>query len=148
MKASARMSTRGMSTLAAPKSVGRATAATRAKRLQWSAARRWRRRVEVVIADSGLKFFEWLVLDALRLLIEATDDAVIQNDLALHLELDRNTVSRAVTALAEAGYVSRGIDVTGRAWRLWLTDEGEAILCHHDPLLEWESARLLGISRR
>lgn len=101
--------------------------------------------VELVIADSGLKFYEWLVLDALRLLIDATDDAAIQNDLALHLELDRTAVSRAVTALTEAGYVSRGIDVTGRAWRLWLTDRGEAILRHHDPLLEWESARLLGV---
>ena len=135
---------KAMGAMGQPNGVGRAIVATRAKRIEWSAARHWRHRVEIVIADSGLKFYEWLVLDALRLLIEATDDAAIQNDLALHLELDRTAVSRAVTALTEAGYVSRGIDDTGRAWRLWLTDQGAAILRHHDPLLEWESARLLG----
>ena len=53
--------------------------ATGSGKLQWREAQRWRRRVDGALAGSGLTFRQWLVLDAIRSLVEETGDAVNQN---------------------------------------------------------------------
>ncbi len=91
----------------------RVLSATEARKARWFAAMRWRRQVEALLAGVGVTFTQWLVLDALRELIAAMEDAVSQNDVARRLELDRVTVSEVMRALERKQLVSRGIDITG-----------------------------------
>ena len=89
---------------------------------------RWRRRVEAALSSAGLTFTQWLVLDALHELIAETEDAVSQNQVCERLELDRSTVSEVMCRLQGKQLISRDIDITGRAWRIYLTAEAEALL--------------------
>jgi hypothetical protein len=57
---------------------GADSVATRARRTEWLAAMRWRRRIAVALHEAGLTFTQWLVLTAARELIEETRDAVSQ----------------------------------------------------------------------
>ena len=101
---------------------------------------RWQRSVENAVVESGLTFTQWLVLDATGQLIEETGDAVSQNDVARRLELDRMTISRVMRVLERKRLVSRGIDLTGRAWRVFLCEEAEALLRDLAPTIEAASA--------
>ncbi len=114
--------------------------ATEARKARWFAAMRWRRQVEAVLAGVGITFTQWLVLDALRELIAELADAVSQNDVARRLELDRVTVSGVMRALERKGLVSRGIDITGRAWRVFLNAEADALLREFASAIEAVSA--------
>ena len=113
--------------------------AAESKREQWLAAMSWRRRVEAVVATSGLTFTQWLVLDATNYLIEMTEDAVSQSQVSAHLELDRMTLSHAMTALVEKGLVDRGGAMSGMAWRIFLTPKGSALLDELGPGIETAS---------
>ncbi len=101
----------------------------RALKAQWWRAMRWRAAVESRLAGTGLTFTQWLVLDALRDLIRESDDAVNQSEVAARVALSRANVSFVMGALERKWLVSRGPDLTGRAWRIFLTDSGEQLLC-------------------
>lgn len=71
---------------------------------------------------------EWLVLDATDYLIRETGDAVSQMQVANYLQLNRMTVSEAMTALSDKGLVDRGGAMSGMAWRIFVTTKAEALL--------------------
>jgi DNA-binding MarR family transcriptional regulator len=104
-------------------------ALTGALKAQWWRAMRWRAAVESSLAGTGLTFTQWLVLDALRDLIRESDDAVNQSEVAARVALSRANVSFVMRTLERKWLVSRGPDLTGRAWRIFLTDSGEQLLC-------------------
>jgi DNA-binding MarR family transcriptional regulator len=108
---------------------------------RWKAAMRWRRGVDVALARTGLTFTQWLVLDALRELIAETDDAAIQIEVAARVELDQGTVSLVMRTLADKGLVDRAPDITGRAWRIYLTEPAERLLREAADEIETRSAR-------
>ena len=98
------------------------------KKARWLAANCWRRRVEACLVGRGLTFTQWLVLDATDYLIRETDDAVSQIQVANYLQLNRMTVSDAMTALSNKGLVDRGGAMNGMAWRVFVTNRAEALL--------------------
>lgn len=72
----------------------------------------------------GLNRTQWRVLAQL-----IKDPGLNQTDIAKRLELESATIGLAVTALTEQGYIERRRDpADGRAWRLALTKQVEAIL--------------------
>jgi len=101
---------------------------TDVRKAEWLNAMRWRRQVQSVCTDSGLTFTQWLLLDSARQLIAETEDAVIQAQIAARLELDQTTISDVVQRLEHKKLVSRGGDITGRAWRVFLTAKAEQLL--------------------
>jgi len=100
---------------------------------EWLRAIRWRKRVEEVLTASGLTFTQWLVLGAIRELLRATEDTVSQNDVAVHLEMHRSTVSDAMLALESKGLVDRGGAIEGTSWRVLLTSRAGCLLAELDP---------------
>jgi DNA-binding MarR family transcriptional regulator len=113
--------------------------ATRLAKEQWLVAARWRRRVERSLSGSGLKFRQWLVLDATRFLIRTTHDAVSQNQVAAHLGFERQALSEVMPPLERMGLVSRGPAMSGIAWRVYVTKEGVALLRWCAPSIELAS---------
>jgi DNA-binding MarR family transcriptional regulator len=114
--------------------------ATGSGKLQWREAERWRRRVEGALVGSGLTFRQWLVLDAIRFLVEKTGDAVNQNQIAAYVELDRRAISDVMGPLERKWLVSRGPPMSGWAWRVFLTEEAEVLLGDHEEAIEFASA--------
>jgi len=110
--------------------------ATCVRKAEWLAAMRWRRQIQVSCARSQLTFTQWLVLDGVRQLVKETDDDVIQNEIAARLELDQATISEVVQRLEARNLVSRGGDITNKAWRVHLTDEAEQLLRELDAPLD------------
>ena len=110
--------------------------ATELRKAEWLSAMRWRRRVESTCAESRLSFAQWLLLHAAQQLIEETHDAVIQAQIAARVELDQTTVSQLVRRLEGRQLVSRGGDMTGKAWRVYLTDEATRLLRELDDPIE------------
>jgi DNA-binding MarR family transcriptional regulator len=102
--------------------------ATREGYVLWLGARRWRRCVDAALASAMLSFTQWLVLDATAYLTEETADCVSQNQVAARLELDRMSISSAMSALDRRSLVSRGGAMSGRSWRVFVTAEGIALL--------------------
>jgi len=102
----------------------------------WRAACRWRRAVEAVLSEAGLKFTEWLVLEATHRSIVQTKDAVSQNHVARALELDRMTLSAAMRRLERRGLVDRGPTFQCHAWRVFVTHKGVALLRDLQPRIE------------
>jgi len=101
---------------------------TDVRKAEWLNAMRWRRQIESACAGTGLTFTQWLLLDSARQLIAETEDAVIQAQIGARLELDPATVSEVVKRLEQKGLVSRGGDITGKAWRVYLTPKAELLL--------------------
>ena len=110
--------------------------ATELRKAEWLEAMRWRRRVESICAASRLTFAQWLLLHSTQRLIEETKDAVIQAQIAARVELDQTTVSQLVRRLEARRLVDRGGDITGRAWRVDLTDQATVLLRDLDALIE------------
>ena len=102
--------------------------ATDLRKAEWLSAMRWRRRVASACAGARLSFPQWLLLHSAQGLIDETEDAVIQAQIAARLELDQTTVSQMVRRLEDRDLVSRGGDMTGKAWRVYLTDEAIRLL--------------------
>ncbi len=113
--------------------------ATDLRKAEWLSAMRWRRRVESVCAASRLSFAQWLLLHSAQRLIEETEDAVIQAQIAARVELDQTTASQIVRRLEGRQLVSRGGDMTGKAWRVYLTDEARRLLRDLDDPIEGTS---------
>ena len=117
--------------------------ATELRKAEWLSAMRWRRRVESTCAASRLtrlSFPQWLLLHSARRLIEETADAVIQAQIAARVELDPTTVSQLVRRLEERQLLSRGCDITGKAMRVYLTDDATRLLRDLDEAVEGVSA--------
>jgi DNA-binding MarR family transcriptional regulator len=114
--------------------------ATELRKAEWLSAMRWRRRVESACAVSHLSFPQWLLLHSAQRLIDETKDAVIQAQIAARIELDPTTVSQLVRRLEARHLVSRGGDMTGKAWRVYLTDEARQVLRDLDDRIEATSA--------
>ena len=101
---------------------------TEIQKAHWKCAMRWRRAVEGALSESGLTFTQWLVLDALKELVDETADAAIQNQIAARVELDRGTISLVMRTLVDKHLVDRAPDITGRAWRALLTRRSASLL--------------------
>jgi DNA-binding MarR family transcriptional regulator len=114
--------------------------ATSARKAEWFAAMRWRRRVEAAFSEVQLTFTQWLVLEATRELIGEREDAVNQNQIAARVELGRSTVCQVMFTLQDKSLVSRDIDITGREMRIWLTSEAMQMLDAHRAQVEAVSA--------
>ena len=114
---------------------------TELRKAEWLAAMRWRRQIQLVCRGSGLTFTQWLLLDSTRQLIEETEDAVIQAQISARLELDQATVSEVTQRLEEKGLLSRAGDITGKAWRVRLTEKAERMLRELDGHIDSASAR-------
>jgi hypothetical protein len=115
---------------------GRRLEATRLQVERWQAALRWRRRVDAVLDGSGLRFNDWLVLEATRRLVRETGDAVSQNQVATRLQVTRMCVTLAMRALERQDLVSRGGAMSGPAWRVYVTREGIWFLQAHEGRIE------------
>jgi len=81
-----------------------------------------------------------LLLDSLPELIAETEDAVIQEEIAARLELDRATICQVTQRLEASAWVSRGPDITCTAWRVFLSEQAEQLLRRIDAQLEAASA--------
>jgi DNA-binding MarR family transcriptional regulator len=114
--------------------------ATELRKAEWLSAMRWRRQVESACDVAHLSFAQWLLLHSAQRLIEETHDAVIQAQIAARIELDQTTVSQMARRLEERHLISRGGDMTGKAWRVCLTDEAERLLRLLDAPIEVVSA--------
>lgn len=101
--------------------------------IEWLRATRWRKRIEEVLAPSGLTFTQWLVLDAIRELAGAAEAAVSQHAVAARLEMHRSTVSDATLALSSKGLVARGAAARGPSWHVVVTLPGRRLLADLDP---------------
>jgi len=110
------------------------------RKAEWLAAIRWRRQVQAICSSAGLTFTQWLLLDSTRQLIDETADAVIQAQIAARIELDQATICQVMQRLEEKGLVSRAPDLTGKAWRVILTEKAEQLLCELDPRVVSASA--------
>ena len=117
--------------------------ATELRKAEWLKAMRWRRRIELACVSSRLSFTQWLLLHAAQRLIQETEDAVIQAQIAARIELDQTTVSQLVRRLETRHLVSRGGDITGKAWRVYLTEDATRLLRDLDESLEAISASVL-----
>lgn len=104
----------------------------------------WRREAEKGLTGAGLTLAQWIVLDATRVLVQSTKEAVSQNDVALHTDIDRMTVSQVMRNLDHAGLVSRGPDADGRAYRISVTAKGERAAKQGAARIEASSAAWLG----
>jgi len=98
------------------------------RKAQWLAAMRWRQRIRAVCIGEGLTFPQWLVLDSIRQLIDETEDAVIQAQISARLDLDQARVSEVMRQLEAKSLVDRREDITGKAWRVILTQKAERLL--------------------
>jgi DNA-binding MarR family transcriptional regulator len=107
----------------------------------------WRRQAEKELAGIELTLSQWIVLDAARTLVQSTEDAVSQNDVALHTEIDRMTVSQVMRNLEKANLVDRGPDADGRAYRIYVTEKGERAAKLGAARIETASAAWLGKRR-
>jgi DNA-binding MarR family transcriptional regulator len=103
----------------------------------------WRREVERELSELGLTLAQWTVLDATRDLTASTEDAVSQNDVAVHTDIDRMTISQVMRNLSDRGLVSRGPDASGRAYRIWLSKKGELAVMRGAQCVEKVSAAWL-----
>jgi DNA-binding MarR family transcriptional regulator len=115
--------------------------ATRRQVARWRGAMSWRGRVESALAGSGLRFNEWLVLEATCRLVSETADAVSQNQVATRVQLSRMSVTNAIRALEKRRFVSRGGPMSGPAWRVFVTREGVELLNEYAEAIESASAR-------
>lgn len=110
----------------------------------WKLAKRWRCRADAELKPLGLTFVHWWILDGTRRLVQDSGDAVSQAAVALHLELDRMTLSHAMRTLSRRGYVDRGADFVGVAYRIWLTSRGIRACRQGGTLVEAASVAALG----
>lgn len=105
------------------------------KKRQWLAALRWRSRIEMCLAPSGMTFTEWQVLDTTRSLVRKSGGAVGPNEVAKQLELDTMTLWHTMAVLEHRGLVSRDRSLSGKVWRVWVTRKGADLLEAVEPSL-------------
>jgi DNA-binding MarR family transcriptional regulator len=109
---------------------------TRARKAEWFAVMRWRRRIEATLREVRVTFTQWLVLTAAQELVEERRDAVSQKEIAARVELDEATISQVIRLLMLMDLVSIDIDMHAKATRVFLSDRGERILREYRPAVE------------
>jgi DNA-binding MarR family transcriptional regulator len=82
-------------------------------------------RAQRLFKELTTTFVEWLLLETLQELIDERGDAVSQADVARRSGLSERVVSHWLLLLSDLGFVDRGPDPDGRAWRVLITDLGE-----------------------
>ncbi|HVY27215.1 MAG TPA: hypothetical protein VHB79_11730 [Polyangiaceae bacterium] len=91
-------------------------------------AARFRRRVTRLLRDEELTFVEWRVLRAMHRALREHRDAVSQQVVARHSEMDEGSVCVAMLRLYQRGLVDIGFDAWGWSQRILLNDEALAKL--------------------
>jgi DNA-binding MarR family transcriptional regulator len=92
-------------------------------------AARWEREATRALAPLGMTQKHYEVLRALSRLQDETDDAVSHRAVARAAQLDDVTVTRAMQALDDRGWVDRSPDgADARAWRVLISVSGKAQL--------------------
>jgi DNA-binding MarR family transcriptional regulator len=97
-------------------------------RQQWREARVFQRKAQRLFKEPKATFVEWLLLETLQELIEERGDAVSQADVARRSGLSERVVSRWMRLMGDLGFVDRGPDADGRAWRVLLTELGDRMV--------------------
>ena len=95
-----------------------------AQRLHWGDARRFQDRVHAALSRHGFSFMEWLLLETVQELIDETDDAVSQADVARRTGASERVISYWMLRMTRCAAVDRAPTADGRAWRVILTSEG------------------------
>ena len=113
---------------------------TQARKAEWLAAMRWRRRVSAALRDAGLTFTQWLVLSATQEVIESSGHAVSHKQVGARVELDAATICQVMRALQEKDLLSYDVDMTGKAWQVFLNQNGQRLLREQSARVEAASA--------
>jgi DNA-binding MarR family transcriptional regulator len=111
-----------------PSSWDRRSPAARASasvRQQWREARVFQEKAQRLFKEPTTTFVEWLLLETLQELIDERGDAVSQAEVARRSGLSERVVSYWMLLMSDLGFVDRGPDADGRAWRVLITDLGE-----------------------
>lgn len=94
----------------------------------WVNATAFRRAVNRKLRRQGTTFTQWRFLHTTELLVEEVGDMVSQQDIGRRAGIDENTASTLMQRLARKGWLSVGIGGERNAYRLFVTDQGKALL--------------------
>jgi DNA-binding MarR family transcriptional regulator len=94
---------------------------------RWQSLMRFRRHMDQVLMSLDLNFTRWVGLEATQRLTAATRDAVNQKQVAQCLDMDAMTMSYVMRRLEQDGFVDRGPDASGPAYRIIVTEIGERV---------------------
>lgn len=94
-------------------------------RQRWREARLFQKKAQRLFKEPTTTFVEWLLLETLQELNDERGDAVSQAEVARRSGLSERVVSYWMLLLSDLGFVDRGPDSDGRAWRVLITDMGE-----------------------
>jgi DNA-binding MarR family transcriptional regulator len=117
-----------MNKLAQTRAHPQPTLPTAAVRQRWREAHEFQARAQKVLANVGVPFIQWLLLESLRELNLEHQNAVSQARIAERSGLSRMVTSYWMIAMNENGLVDRGPDEEGRAYRIWLSNLGTETL--------------------
>jgi DNA-binding MarR family transcriptional regulator len=95
---------------------------------RWTQAAAFRRRVNRALKKHGLTLSGWRMLHAAARLVEEAGDMVSQLDISRRARIDQNTVSVLTFRLADKGWLSWGPDCYDFGYRIFVTEEGQALL--------------------
>jgi hypothetical protein len=98
---------------------------TAAVRTRWRAARHFQVAAQHAL---GMPFIEWLLLETLAELVDEANGPVSQAAVAERAGLSEKITSYWMGMLDELGFVDRGPDADGRAYRVLLSRVGEEAL--------------------
>jgi hypothetical protein len=98
---------------------------TSAVRARWRAARHFQVAAQHAL---GMPFIEWLLLETLAELVDEANGPVSQAAVAERAGLSEKITSYWMVMLDELGFVDRGPDADGRAYRVLLSRGGEDAL--------------------
>lgn len=94
----------------------------------WVDAMAFRRAVNRKLKKHGATFTQWRFLLAAELLVEEVGDAVSQQDIGRRAGIDEKTASVLTWRLGRRDWLSVGLDGEGYAYRLSVTETGQAFL--------------------
>jgi DNA-binding MarR family transcriptional regulator len=112
---------------------------------RWARAAEFRRRVNRMLKARGATLSHWRMLHAAERLVEETGDVVSQLDIVRRAGMDANTVSALTFRLGEKGWLSWGPDCYDFAYRIFVTDEGKALLAATRPVVLAVAAEIWGV---
>lgn len=92
-----------------------------------------------------LNFTRWVVLDTTQRLTAETHDAVNQKQVAQCLDMDAMTMSYVMRRLEQDGFVDRGPDTSGPAYRIIVTEIGKRVAKEGRSRLEENAGHLDGV---
>jgi DNA-binding MarR family transcriptional regulator len=114
----------------------------------WARAAEFRRRVNRALRRRGATLSQWRMLHEAERLVEETGEMVSQLDIARRTGMDANTASALTFRLARKGWLSWGPDCYDFAYRIFVTDEGKALLAATRGQVLVAAAEIWGMSLR